>query len=501
EVERMVKQGVQDLTAMQLSDGGWGWFSGWGEHSYPHTTAVVVHGLQLAQQNGVALVPGTLENGITWLKRYQSEQVQLLQEGERRAKLEGDTLAKHKKPYRTQADNIDAFVYMVLVDSDVADGEMQRFLYRDRLHLALYSQALFGLALHKQQQIEQRDMIVKNLDQFLKVDDENQTAYLDLPNNNPWWYWYGSNIEANAFYLQLLTVVNPQDEKASGLVKYLLNNRKHATYWNSTRDTAYCIEALADYLVATGEARPNMLVEVWLDGKLQQSVEITPEVLFTFDNSFVIEGEQLTAGPHRLELKKKLLSVPDAADPQPSTLNPQLYYNAYLTNFTTEDFITATGLEIKVGRKFYKLVQRKDATEVVQGANGQVIDQQSLKYDRVELPNLSEVTSGDLIEIELEIDSKNDYEYVLFEDRKAAGCEPVDVRSGFTAGGLGAYVEFRDEKVAFFLRALARGKHSVSYRVRAEIPGRFSALPASAEAMYAPELKANSDELKLSIID
>ena len=59
----MVKAGVQRLTEMQLSDGGWGWFSGWGERSYPHTTATVVHGLQLAKQNDVALPPGMLERG------------------------------------------------------------------------------------------------------------------------------------------------------------------------------------------------------------------------------------------------------------------------------------------------------------------------------------------------------------------------------------------------------------------------------------------------------
>jgi uncharacterized protein YfaS (alpha-2-macroglobulin family) len=137
----------------------------------------------------------------------------------------------------------------------------------------------------------------------------------------------------------------------------------------------------------------------------------------------------------------------------------------------------------------------------VQGNNGQVVDQKVLKYDRVEIASLDVVDSGDLIEVELEIDSKNDYEYVIFEDFKAAGCEPVDLQSGYTAGGLGAYVEFRDERVAFFMRTLARGKHSVSYRVRAEVPGLFSALPTNAYAMYAPELKANSDEMKLGITD
>ena len=65
EVTKMVKDGVQRLTEMQLSDGGWGWFSGFGEHSYPHTTAVVVHGLQLSKANDVALVPGMLEKVST----------------------------------------------------------------------------------------------------------------------------------------------------------------------------------------------------------------------------------------------------------------------------------------------------------------------------------------------------------------------------------------------------------------------------------------------------
>jgi uncharacterized protein YfaS (alpha-2-macroglobulin family) len=37
--------------------------------------------------------------------------------------------------------------------------------------------------------------------------------------------------------------------------------------------------------------------------------------------------------------------------------------------------------------------------------------------------------------------------------------------------------------------------------VRAEIPGRYSALPTTAAAMYAPELRGNSDEIKLSIVD
>jgi alpha-2-macroglobulin len=155
---------------------------------------------------------------------------------------------------------------------------------------------------------------------------------------------------------------------------------------------------------------------------------------------------------------------------------------------------------VKVNRKYYKLT-RVEAKEKVPGARGQALEQKVEKYERSELKNLATLKSGDLVEIELEIDSKNDYEYLLFEDPKAAGFEPMLVRSGYNPNDMGAYMELRDEKVCFFVRALARGKHSVSYRMRAEIPGKFSALPTRASAMYAPELKGNSDEIKLRIED
>ncbi|HOG51205.1 MAG TPA: hypothetical protein PKY10_11510, partial [Lentisphaeria bacterium] len=56
-------------------------------------------------------------------------------------------------------------------------------------------------------------------------------------------------------------------------------------------------------------------------------------------------------------------------------------------------------------------------------------------------------------------------------------------------------------RTAFLLRALPRGRRSATYRVRAEIPGRFSALPTIITGMYAPELRANADEIKIVILD
>ena len=177
-----------------------------------------------------------------------------------------------------------------------------------------------------------------------------------------------------------------------------------------------------------------------------------------------------------------------------------MYFNAWMSNFTLEDDIKAAGLEIKVDRKVY-LLKPVDKTIKDAGARGQVLDRKVEKYEREELSNLDMLQSGDLVEVELIVQSKNDYEYLVFEDFKPAGFEPVEVRSGYTGAGMGAYVEYRDERVAFFCRSAPRGTHNLLYRMKAEIPGRFSALPTRAHAMYAPELKANSDEIKLRVKD
>lgn len=475
ELDRMVKEGLTALTNMQLADGGWGWFSGWSEQSWPHTTAVVVHGLQVAQANDQALVPGMLERGVEWLKQYQLRELQKLKNAP--GKVE---------PYKLQADDLDAFVYMVLVDADIDNAEMRDLIYRDRTKIGVYSKAMFGMALWKVKDQEKLDMVMRNIEQFLVQDAENETAYLRLPADNLWWCWHGSETEANAYYLKLLSRTNPKGVEAGRLVKYLLNNRKHATYWNSTRDTALCVEAFSDFIRATGENKPDMVVEVLIDGEKRKEVRVTAADLFTFDNKLVLTGDEVKDGKHEIELRRQ------GEGP--------LYFNTYLTNFTLEDDIKEAGLEIKVDRKYY-LLKPIEKTIKVAGSRGQAADQKVEKFVRVPLDNLATVKSGDLVEIELEFESKNDYEYILFEDMKPAGFETTEVRSGYASNGLGAYMELRDNRVAFFVRALARGRNSIAYRMRAETPGQFSALPAKVSAMYAPELKGNSDEIKLKVED
>jgi uncharacterized protein YfaS (alpha-2-macroglobulin family) len=478
ELDTMVRNGVARLADMQNDDGVWNWFPGWKGESSAHLTAQIVHGLLAARECGVAVPDDTLNRGSAWLKAYAAKQVVLLRNAE--SKKDGRLWKEH-------ADNLDALVLWTMAEAGVDTTDLRGYLYRDRLELSLYGQGLLGLTLEKQGKKEDLRTVLDNLGQFVEQDDENQTAWLRMNNKGYWWFWFGDEIEAHAVYLKLLAKTEPRGERAPRLVKYLLNNRKHATYWNSTRDTALCIEALADYLVASGEDKPDMAVETWMDGKrLAGPVAVSAENLFSIDNTVVLAGAALEGGEHRVELRR--------------TGKGPVYFNAYLENFTLEDPITAAGLEVKVSRKLFKLVEA-DTVKQAGGARGQAVGVRVDRYERVELKTGETLKSGDLVEVELKLDSKNDYEYLVVEDMKAAGFEPVDVRSGYTGNELGAYMEFRDERVCLFLRTLARGANSVTYRVRAEIPGRFSVLPARIWAMYAPELKGNSDEQKIGIID
>ncbi|MES2660840.1 MAG: MG2 domain-containing protein [Verrucomicrobiota bacterium] len=489
EMGKMVGKGVEKLMSMQNSDGGWGWFSGWGEYSYPHTTAVVVHGLLVAKENGATIPDAMLNAGNNWLMGYERKQVAGLQLYVERQALRdaGRKVPEDDKYEKSKSDAVDAFVRVVLGEAKRDSEPMLAFLYRDRVDLPVYAKCLLGLEQHRKGDEARRDEVMKMISQFLKRDAENQTAYLDLQNNNYWWNWYGSEVEAHAWYLKLLAAVKPNDADTRGLVKYLVNNRKHASYWESTRDTAFAIEAIASYFKASGEDAPEMEVELLMDGRSLRKVSINRENLFTFDGSVVLTGDEVTTGRHDIELRR--------------TGKGALYANAYVEVFTLEDKLRAAGLEVKVARHVYKLIALEKESEVPD-ATGLVVKQQVERFRREPLADGAKLASGDRIEVELVLESKNDYEYLIFSDAKAAGFEALDALSGYVSGsgGFSAYMEPRDQTVDFFIRALPRGTNTVRYQLRAEAPGIYKALPATAEAMYAPELRANSEDIRLEIM-
>ncbi|HSI85219.1 MAG TPA: hypothetical protein VK970_15625, partial [Candidatus Methylacidiphilales bacterium] len=179
----------------------------------------------------------------------------------------------------------------------------------------------------------------------------------------------------------------------------------------------------------------------------------------------------------------------------------RLYASAFLKYFTKEEPITAAGNEIYVKRQYFRETTQP---KLLRG----------LATTLTEIKDGDEVNSGDKIVVKLTLEAKNDYEYLCFEDKKPAGFEAVQVRSGepayayadtgdgkFNGSATWMNQELREQFVAFFITALARGKHQITYELRAETPGRFHGLPTMGHAMYVPEIRCNSDEFRVKITD
>ncbi len=462
---------LETMTAMQNGDGGWGWFSGFYENSWADMTAYVIRGLITARDNGINVDQTMLSRGIAWLKVWQQA---------RAVKLQSELAAK-KPPVIS---NIDALVNYVLTLAGQKDNFMTEQLYFCRRQLSLYGLTLCGLTLQMLEDKQKLDMILQNIDQFVIEDPENQTAYLKFPQNNQWWNWYGNEIETHAWYLKLLSRCNPKSKRTAWLAKYLVNNRKNSACWNSPRETALCVEAVADYFASSNEISSNINLEVYFDGQLKKQVNISPRNIFTYDAELLLKGLEVSAGKHTIELRRK------GTGP--------LFFSASLFFFSLEKTIKSAQSDLALERNYYKLV-KESAVQQSPGIGGSPLLQQLEKYKRQPLAAGDQLSTGDLVEIEMIINAKNDFEYVVIADHKAAGFEPAEYLSGYCGAGLGAYVEYREREVSFCIRDLPRGIHRLTYRVRAEFPGKFSALPAEAKAIYAPELRANSDESKIII--
>jgi len=458
----IINRGLTRIADMQHPDGGWSWWKR-GESS-GYMTSYVLYALLSAARADVAVDPAMLERGAAFLQRWELEKMR-------------------EKSWRPNATH--AFAAYVLALKGMQAEDCVDRLYEGRDRLGLYGKALLSLTLAELGDAERARLVLRNIMQYLEQNPETGIAWFRTPSAG-WWYWHNSDIETNAWCLRAMVRLEPQSDVAPRVVKWLLENRRNGYYWRSTRDTTLCVAAMSEFVADSGETEPDYTLTVDLDdGAFSQRVRITPDNFLTCPSSIAVPNELLTAGPHRLTINK---DGPGA-----------LYYSVRLRYFSTQKHIRAAGLQLKLERTYY-LLRRIPYTVEVEGAEGQAVSERRLRYERVPLKEGDRVRSGDLIQVELRARADNDYTYLVFEDPKPAGCEALELRSGGQAQeGFFSYMELRDEKTAFFVPLLGRGEHLLRYRLRAEVPGVFHALPAALWGMYVPELRGNSDEAVVTV--
>lgn len=466
-LDAILEAGLKRLGVMQQRDGGWGWWSGGQADMY--MSAYVIYGLHTAREANLPFDYGMLDRGIAFLARQA----------------------------RTER-NLNRAAYSAYVLSYVGkpDKELLDKLFERRDDLTHQTRAMLCMAQHLSGDAERARILLSNMEDYRKEDLDAGTVWWD--GGNQYWWWWNDRIETNAFVMRAFTMVDPKNQYLEKHVRWLAQNRK-GSRWNSTKDTSHAVAALMDYARVSGELNRSYTVTVYrapagMPGATREPVhtwDVTPENVFALQTNVRLRGSQLPPGEHVFTIEREG--------------EGRVYFSSFVSYFSKEEKLKATSNHIAIERKYYKLIEKQEEVTITRRmADGTTREVKEMRtaYDRELLEYGAQLESGDLVEVELGLTADNDYEYLMFEDFKPAGCEPVALRSGGgRVGGLVQNVELRDDRTAFFVSYMPQGYARLKYQLRCEIPGTFSALPTQGGSMYVTEVKANSEEFKLDIVD
>ncbi len=486
-VNQMTKEGLDRLYGMQRGDGGWGWWPG-SSQSDEYMTAYVMWGLATAKAAEVKVRDDVLNRGFAYLEKQMTDE-----------------------------DNLHLLTWMAHALSlrgkmgDAAQKVVAGRLFTQRERLTPYSQALLALALSNSGEKDKAGVMVRNLENTALVDAANGTARWKMANQ--WWYWWNDDVETNAWALKAFLQIDPKNAMVDRSMKWLVT-KSRGNHWRSTKATAMAVSALNDYVRVNKELDVDYTLTVTLNDRIKRSYRVTADNMLFFDNRFISGDLFLADGANKVTIEKQGRG--------------NVYWSAASEYFSLEEPIKASGNAIAIKRRYFKLTRNPEvkpeqgagaatttapavaSAKIAVGGRGimppfprpRPAEPPKQEFTRTEIKDGATLVSSDLIEVELTLDADNDYSYLVFEDMKAAGLEAVDLRSGSAWGdGLCSNVELRDTKVALFVDHLPQGVRVLRYRMRAEIPGRFHALPTNGYAMYAPEVRAISDETRLSVKD
>jgi alpha-2-macroglobulin len=447
-VPAMAREGLVRLAGFQQSNGGWGWWEY--DQPDPWMTAYVLFGMNVAREAGIDVNEQVYDNGV-------------------------NALAQIAESENLSADQA-MFVAYVLAKSH-AVAKARKLLQKwekeqDRLQLrSLGYRALALAATGKAEDRRKAEAVV----QYLWTVAENSSGQVHWSEKRPLDRWYDvpQDVESTAVVLKAAVAVTPKDPRLGGVVRWLLL-RRHGGRWESTRDTAWILFALADYLKATGELNSDYNLTVLLNGKQLHAEQVSPEDAPREETIIRVPLKDL-AEANRVEVRK--------------TGNGTAYYALQVTQqirapqFRAES--TVPGLSIR--REYFRLATRRDA-------GGRAVVE-------AEKNPTGSARIGDRLLVRLRIHSDRPLEYLMLEDPLPAGLEVQD--RGEVSYEEWSYwwshMDVRDDRVTFFMRSLGKGDHVLEYYVRPEMSGTVRTLPAVLSDMYAPETRASTAETRLEV--
>ncbi|HVF57107.1 MAG TPA: MG2 domain-containing protein [Pyrinomonadaceae bacterium] len=455
DIDRKARRGIKRLYNYQHEDGGWGWWKD--DPTDPWMTAYVVDGFVLARRAG-----------------YEVDEERL---GRGREKLKAMIDAGRADDGQETDAETRAYMIYALNESGAADARYLNALFDGRGKLQPYGRALLALALKDKGDVKRAAVVAGEIERTATAggaDAHWSSMRKGLHGAGD----EANDVEATALSVKALARISPQSELLAKAARWLVASRKHGYYWLSTKDTAFAIYGLTDYLKVSRELQPDYALEVYLNGEQVLARQMTAADA-TSAQTFVINRKGgAVGGTNELRIVKRGSGV--------------LYLSTTLVHYTSEEQVAAQGSpQLKLTREYQRL-------RVVENGDG------SLAW-KVE-PLGGELRSGDIIVSRLRVEGKP-ANFLLIEDPIPSGCEQVEQVSGIDLNynekdwsDWYSAREFRDQRAVFFVSSFD-GSATYQYAMRVQVPGEFRVAPARVELMYQPDVQSNSAGTSLKILD
>ncbi len=482
ELRLIEKTAMEQLKKLQNPDGGWSWYTSNTDSNLLSTLFTME---SLSYINEHAQVDEMLTKAQSYLQKEVVKSVLTLNQCEKEI--------NPANPYKNN--NTEAILYKSLKNKQTKEAiELERHLWLNRSQLELLS--LLYLAQAYAQEGEQTKLrhLKTLINQYIKQDRRSQQTWLHEPNVQTF-NWNNDKILIQAEYLYLLTqtaVTGSREEKIMVQVaKWLTQNRSYGNqftisqehhrknlaklmndsdaYWQPPRVTQRVLNALCTYCLRTKESNEPTILEIWMNNKLQKTISLSKETLFAHHFTIKLDSNNSQSGKNLLRIKRK-------------KGKSNIYASAQWEYCSLEERIPAAGNQATIERNYYRLTNLGPHT---------ASKMTPLKWG-------DQVNKGDIIEVNLIVRTKNDMPFTLIKDPVPSGF--INTKSASEKDALShAYCEIALEETRWLYEILPQGEHQIKYHIQAQQAGKFKALPAVIEAMYAPQLRGNSCENQINV--
>jgi uncharacterized protein YfaS (alpha-2-macroglobulin family) len=360
-------------------------------------------------------------------------------------------------------------------ESGETDAHFLEELFAKRNSLGPYGRALLALALKQRKDTRANEIAnaiagAAHVDEYeahwqtARVNDYGRDVYLD--------------VEATAVSLKALSQIDPNNPLLPKVARWLVKNRRNGYYWLSTKETAFAIYGLTDYLKVSHELSPDYSFEVYLNGTQVAAQQVGASDAANAQALVITRKGPDVSGSNQIRIVKHGRGA--------------LYLSSAVEYFTSEDNVAPqSSANLRITREYLRLRVREN-----EGGKPSW---------RIE-PLSGELRSGDLIVVRLHLTGAR-AQYLMIEDPIPAGAEQVAQVSGiylnYSAGNWSDWYsarEFRDNRTAIFMNYFD-GDATLQYAMRVQVPGEFKIAPARAELMYQPTVQANTGNDRLRILD